>query len=457
MIPPAPPRRAPPRARPAARRRTRGRWRGGAVETTALRADGSEFPVELAVRRLEPDASRRCSSASSATSPTATTPSASCASSPTSRPPCAASRHSSRAAPTAARVVAAVTEEVGRLLGAQTANMIRYEDDETGDGGRRLELRRRAQHGGRHARCTSTAGRRPTWCARPAGRHALDTTDGVEGTLAEMLRELGFRSAVAAPVVLARASCGAPCSSRPCTPSRSRPASRTASATSRGWSPRRSPTPRRARSWPPRGRGSSRPATPSAGGSSATCTTARSSAWSRSRSRCATSTAWCERDPPRARAALASRRRGARATRSPTCASWRAACIPRCSPSTGCAAALTALAGRAPRSRSGSTSSSTERPREQVEAAAYFVVSEALTNVAKYAGRDVRARHGRAREGPTLVVEISDDGAGGADPAGGLGPARARATGWRRSGGRLELAQPGRARARRVRAVLPWT
>jgi signal transduction histidine kinase len=51
------------------------------------------------------------------------------------------------------------------------------------------------------------------------------------------------------------------------------------------------------------------------------------------------------------------------------------------------------------------------------EAAAYFVAVEALTNIAKHSG----ARHARVhvmRRGETLRVEVSDDGAGGADPEG---------------------------------------
>jgi len=55
-----------------------------------------------------------------------------------------------------------------------------------------------------------------------------------------------------------------------------------------------------------------------------------------------------------------------------------------------------------------------------VEIAAYFVVSEALTNVAKYAQATaatvtVRAAHGVVR------LEIADDGVGGADPSRGSG------------------------------------
>jgi signal transduction histidine kinase len=59
-----------------------------------------------------------------------------------------------------------------------------------------------------------------------------------------------------------------------------------------------------------------------------------------------------------------------------------------------------------------------ERPLPLVETAAYFVVAEALTNVAKHAG-GAGARVAIAMEGERLVVEVADDGAGGADPLGG--------------------------------------
>jgi signal transduction histidine kinase len=48
-----------------------------------------------------------------------------------------------------------------------------------------------------------------------------------------------------------------------------------------------------------------------------------------------------------------------------------------------------------------------------VEAAAYFTVSEALTNVAKYAGAS-RAWVNVNQAGDYLRVEVGDDGAGGA-------------------------------------------
>lgn len=57
---------------------------------------------------------------------------------------------------------------------------------------------------------------------------------------------------------------------------------------------------------------------------------------------------------------------------------------------------------------------------EIVETTAYFVVSEALGNVARHAGA-TRADVRLARAGGDLVVEVSDDGRGGADPARGTG------------------------------------
>jgi signal transduction histidine kinase len=57
---------------------------------------------------------------------------------------------------------------------------------------------------------------------------------------------------------------------------------------------------------------------------------------------------------------------------------------------------------------------------EQVEAAAYFVAAEALTNVAKYA-RAERATVRVRREGRVVTVAIEDDGVGGADMAAGTG------------------------------------
>ncbi|PRY44984.1 sensor histidine kinase [Umezawaea tangerina] len=55
-----------------------------------------------------------------------------------------------------------------------------------------------------------------------------------------------------------------------------------------------------------------------------------------------------------------------------------------------------------------------------VEAAAYFVVAEALTNAVKHSGAE-RITVSLREESGVLVVEITDDGHGGADEAGGSG------------------------------------
>jgi signal transduction histidine kinase len=62
----------------------------------------------------------------------------------------------------------------------------------------------------------------------------------------------------------------------------------------------------------------------------------------------------------------------------------------------------------------------TGRFPEAVEVAAYYVVSEALTNAAKYAETPVVEVAVAADDG-ALRVEVRDDGRGGADPAGGSG------------------------------------
>jgi signal transduction histidine kinase len=61
-----------------------------------------------------------------------------------------------------------------------------------------------------------------------------------------------------------------------------------------------------------------------------------------------------------------------------------------------------------------------ERLPEAVELAAYFVVSESLTNVAKYADAS-RARVSVERDNGRVLVSVSDDGVGGADPEAGSG------------------------------------
>ena len=63
-----------------------------------------------------------------------------------------------------------------------------------------------------------------------------------------------------------------------------------------------------------------------------------------------------------------------------------------------------------------------ERLPPAVEAAAYYVAAEALANVAKYAQASAaRVEVLESEDGAELVVQVSDDGIGGADPSRGTG------------------------------------
>ncbi|MEU9886586.1 sensor histidine kinase [Sphaerisporangium sp. NPDC051011] len=86
----------------------------------------------------------------------------------------------------------------------------------------------------------------------------------------------------------------------------------------------------------------------------------------------------------------------------------------------GLDAALSALAARAP-IRVDVSVEITDRPPAAVESIAYFIVAEALTNVAKHSvATEASVRVGREDE--RVVVEVRDNGAGGAvaSPGGGL-------------------------------------
>jgi len=77
---------------------------------------------------------------------------------------------------------------------------------------------------------------------------------------------------------------------------------------------------------------------------------------------------------------------------------------------------------------------------EAIEAAAYFVVAEALTNVVKYADASF-ARVCVSRHNGHALVEIADDGVGGADPGLGTG-LRGLADRLSALDGRLEVDSP---------------
>jgi signal transduction histidine kinase len=82
----------------------------------------------------------------------------------------------------------------------------------------------------------------------------------------------------------------------------------------------------------------------------------------------------------------------------------------------GLGAAVNALAARAPFPVAVDARVDGRLPNP-VEAAAYFVVAEALTNVARHAAAD-RAEVGIRQDNGRLRVEVRDDGEGGADPSG---------------------------------------
>jgi signal transduction histidine kinase len=81
-----------------------------------------------------------------------------------------------------------------------------------------------------------------------------------------------------------------------------------------------------------------------------------------------------------------------------------------------------------------------ERPAEPVEVAGYYVVSEALANIDKHAAA-TSARIRVQRSGEWLVIDVIDDGIGGADPTVGSG-LRGLADRVEALGGRFEVSTP---------------
>jgi signal transduction histidine kinase len=93
-----------------------------------------------------------------------------------------------------------------------------------------------------------------------------------------------------------------------------------------------------------------------------------------------------------------------------------------------------------------------ERLAPAVEAAAYYVIAEAVTNVGRYAGAS-HATVSVGRTNGTATVVVSDDGIGGADPAAGSG-LRGLAARVEALDGRLEVDSPP-GRGTRITARLP--
>src|SRR5215217_1397329 len=127
----------------------------------------------------------------------------------------------------------------------------------------------------------------------------------------------------------------------------------------------------------------------------------------------------------------------------------------------GLDAAISALAGRSPVPVSVDMYLD-ERPPEPVEITAYFIIAEALTNIASHSEasgvrihvhREKGLDEGDRPEAGLLVVEVEDDGKGEADPTGaGLGGLADRVAAL---DGRLLIESPADGPTR-VHAELPW-
>ena len=183
--------------------------------------------------------------------------------------------------------------------------------------------------------------------------------------------------------------------------------------------PRRAP----ARGTPGRGRPRRRPRwrrPPRCAGSSATSTTARSSGWSGSRWTSAGPGKQLDEDPSRAGETIDAALLQARETVDEL-RSLSRGIAPPLLVDRGLAAALGELtvAQRGPGRGDASTCPATLPPH--VETAVYFVVAEALTNVAKHSGATPRRRSASWMEHGDVEVRVEDDGVGGAHPAKGSG------------------------------------
>ncbi len=170
------------------------------IELPGMRADGTEFPVELAITRPDlPGPPVFCGYMRDVSERKAAD---------LALRQLAAEQAALRRVATAVAaervpgdVFGLVIEEVGRLLHAQTSNMVRYEGDGTATVvGGWSEAGVRSVPVGNVVRLDGdTAAARVWQTGRPV---RVDSYEGMSGTLAAQLRELGFKSAVGAPVTL---------------------------------------------------------------------------------------------------------------------------------------------------------------------------------------------------------------------------------------------------------------
>jgi signal transduction histidine kinase len=172
--------------------------------------------------------------------------------------------------------------------------------------------------------------------------------------------------------------------------------------------------------------------------SNATSTTARSSAWYRSASRCAQPRPWSPPGSDELRAHLAGTAEGLAGAVEDLQEVSRGI-HPAILSKGGLAAALKALARRSAVPVDLVVKLDRAVP-ERVEVAVYYVVSEALTNAAKHANASLVRVDLEGSDG-VVTLAVSDDGVGGADPGRGSGLVglldRVEA-----AGGRMEIASP---------------
>ena len=110
----------------------------------------------------------------------------------------------------------------------------------------------------------------------------------------------------------------------------------------------------------------------------------------------------------------------------------------------GLAVALAALASKAPLPVS--VDAELDRLEPELEATAYFVAAEGLTNVTKHAHASSASLRACVDKGK-LVIEVADDGVGGAAPNGGTG-LRGLADRVEAQGGQLRIESPSRGGTR---------
>jgi len=116
----------------------------------------------------------------------------------------------------------------------------------------------------------------------------------------------------------------------------------------------------------------------------------------------------------------------------------------------GLAVALAALANKAPIPVT--VDATVDRLQPELESTAYFVASEALTNVAKHAHASSASIRAFVENGK-LVIEVSDNGVGGAAADGGTG-LRGLADRVEAQGGRLRIESPSGG-GTRIRGEIP--